>query len=107
MNSECLFFPHSYTSNCIECQRLSAVWEAVGAALKSRMNVARINRDAMGTATAQRFRITASPEFVLIRHGKFYRYEAAVYDVKAFVSFAHEFYKNSKAEKILVPPSPL
>lgn len=83
------------------------MWEAVGAALKNRLNVARINRDGVGIATAQRFRITAAPEFVLIRQGKFYRYEASVYDVKAFVSFAHEFYKNSKAEKIQVPPSPL
>lgn len=42
-----------------------------------------------------------------IRQGKFYRYEATIYDVKSFVSFALEFYKNSKAEVIQVPVSPL
>lgn len=42
-----------------------------------------------------------------IRQGKFYRYEASLYDIKSFASFAQEFYKNSKAEKIEVPTSPL
>lgn len=58
-------YTSSYSPNCIDCQRLSAVWEAVGAALKNRANVARINKDTVGVKTAKRFRITKVPEFVL------------------------------------------
>ena len=56
---------YSYSQNCIECQRLSAVWEAVGAALKNRMNVARINKDSFGVQTAKRFQVQKVPEFIL------------------------------------------
>lgn len=56
---------HSYSSNSVDCQRLSAVWEAVGAALKNRANVARINKDTVGADTAKRFKINKAPEFVL------------------------------------------
>lgn len=42
-----------------------------------------------------------------IRQGKFYRYEIPQHDIKSFVSFATEFYKNARAERIQVPPSPL
>ncbi|KAJ6639353.1 Thioredoxin domain-containing protein [Pseudolycoriella hygida] len=95
-----------YSQTCIECQRLTAVWEAVGAKLKSRMNVARINKDTVGTQTAKRFNILKAPEFIFIRQGKFYRYEIPNYDIESFVSFAQEFYKNARAEKIPVPSSP-
>lgn len=37
-----------YSTDCVDCQRLQARWEAVGAELKSRMNVARINRQTQG-----------------------------------------------------------
>lgn len=56
---------YSYSQTCIECQRLTAVWESVGARLKSRMNVARINKDTVGIQTAKRFNILKAPEFVL------------------------------------------
>lgn len=54
----------SYSTNCVDCQRLSAVWEAVGAALKSRMNVARVNKDYLGGKTAKRFNVSKAPEFI-------------------------------------------
>ena len=54
-----------YTSECVECQRLGAVWEAVGAALKTRMNVARINKNTVGINTGKRFKIEKAPEFIL------------------------------------------
>uniref|UniRef100_A0A8D8UQY4 Thioredoxin domain-containing protein n=1 Tax=Cacopsylla melanoneura TaxID=428564 RepID=A0A8D8UQY4_9HEMI len=38
------WFVMFYSTDCVECQRLGARWEAVGAELKTRMNVARINR---------------------------------------------------------------
>ncbi|KAG4077913.1 hypothetical protein HA402_013847 [Bradysia odoriphaga] len=95
-----------YSQTCIECQRLTAVWEAVGARLKSRMNVARINKDTVGIQTAKRFNVLKAPEFIFIRQGKFYRYEIPNFDIESFVSFAQEFYKNARAEKVPVPSSP-
>jgi len=95
-----------YSQTCIECQRLTAVWEAVGAKLKSRMNVARINKDTVGIQTAKRFNVLKAPEFIFIRQGKFYRYEIPNHDIESFVSFAQEFYKNARAERVPVPSSP-
>lgn len=95
-----------YSSDCVECQRLHAIWEAVGVALKNRVNVARVDRLGSGISTAKRFQVTKSPVFILFRKGKFYRYEVAKYDVKSFVSFAQEWYKNARAEKVPVPTSP-
>lgn len=108
----------------MDCQRLSAVWEAVGAALKNRMNVARVNKDTVGVQTGKRFKVNKVPDFILwvalengtfwnynlfcsIRQGKFYRYDIPLFDIKSFVSFAQEFYKNARAEAIPVPASPL
>lgn len=42
-----------------------------------------------------------------IRQGKFYRYEIAKYDVKSFVSFAQEWFRNAHEERIKVPATPL
>jgi hypothetical protein len=36
-----------------------------------------------------------------------YRYLIPKYDVKSFVSFAKEWYKNAHGEKVPVPQSPL
>lgn len=56
---------YSYSTECVDCQRLQARWEAVGAKLKTRMNVARINKGTTGAATARRFDIYNVPSFVL------------------------------------------
>ncbi|XP_055296942.1 thioredoxin domain-containing protein [Sitodiplosis mosellana] len=95
-----------YNRECIDCQRLSAVWEAVGAGLRNRVNVARVEKDLRGVKTAKRFNVQKAPEFIFIRQGNFYRYDIPKYDVKTFVSFAQEFYRNSRAEKIKSPASP-
>lgn len=54
----------SYSADCVLCQRLYAVWEAVGAKLKHRLNVARVNRAEAGISTAKRFQIKESPDFI-------------------------------------------
>lgn len=95
-----------YTSNCVDCQRLTAVWEAVAGDLKTRMNVARIDKDGKGSATAGRFHVTSVPSFIFLRQGKFYRYEIKKHDIKSFVSFAQDWYRNSTPEKVPVPQSP-
>lgn len=95
-----------YTSNCVDCQRLTAVWEAVAGDLKTRMNVARIEKDGKGRTTADRFLVKEVPAFIFLRQGKFYRYEIKKYDVKSFVTFAQEWYKNTSPEKVPVPQSP-
>jgi len=59
------FFFFSYSSDSIECQRLQARWETVGAKLKNRVNVARVNRYIGGSITARRFAISQSPTFIL------------------------------------------
>ena len=60
---KCLFL-FSYSSKSIECQRLQARWEAVGAKLKTRMNVARVNTLDAGV-TSRRFNIQENPSFLL------------------------------------------
>lgn len=44
---------------------MQARWEAVGARLKSRLNVARINRGTTGAVTARRFETFFVPAFIL------------------------------------------
>lgn len=55
----------SYSADCVFCLRLHATWEAVGARLKHRLNVARIDRLGAGISTAKRFSIVEAPEFIL------------------------------------------
>lgn len=55
----------SYATNCVDCQRLQARWEAVGAKLKTRLNTARVNRQTSGKATSRRFGIVETPTFLL------------------------------------------
>jgi len=100
------WFVMFYTTECVDCQRLQARWEAVGAELKTRLNVARINRAGAGAATARRFDVFDVPSFVLFRQGKMYRYQIRKYDVPSFISFAQEWYKNVKGERVPVPKSP-
>lgn len=58
-------FFNSYSTEYVDCQRLQARWEAVGAKLKTRMNIARVNKGTNGAATARRFEIYEVPSFVL------------------------------------------
>lgn len=65
-NEYCIYYySNSYTNDCVECQRLGARWEAVGAKLKQRLNVARVNKYTTGAATARRFNVYDVPEFIL------------------------------------------
>lgn len=107
---------------------MQARWEAVGAQLKTRLNVARVDRGGAGAATARRFDVYEVPRFILYVHnlqitfvfsilincvfprfrlGKLYRYEIHKYDVASLVSFAQDWYKNVRAERVPVPKSPL
>ncbi|XP_066255448.1 thioredoxin domain-containing protein [Euwallacea similis] len=100
------WFVQFYSTSCVDCHQLQARWEAVGAHLKSRMNVARVNRATTGAKTARRFNIFEVPTFVLFRQGKMYKYHNHDYDVKSFVSFAQDWYKNVKPEIVPVPKAP-
>jgi len=95
-----------YDSQCIDCNRLTATWETVGAKLKTRMNVARVNRATKGILTGKRFKVDQSPEFILIRAGKFYRYNLKKYDVESFVGFATSWFSRVAAEKVAAPATP-
>ena len=44
---------------------MDARWEAVGAKLKQRVNVARVNTKTTGASTARRFGVYEVPEFIL------------------------------------------
>lgn len=70
------------------------------------MNVARVNRQTKGTQTARRFKVEQSPEFILLRMGKFYRYNIKKYDVESFVGFATTWYNKVAAEKVSAQASP-
>lgn len=96
-----------YSPECVDCQRLTAIWEAVASKLKARLNVARVNRGRGGVLTGKRFKVEKSPEFLLLRQGKFYRYELKNYEINSFVTFAQTWYKNVAAEKVPTPATPL
>ncbi|KAI5727422.1 hypothetical protein M8J77_002115 [Diaphorina citri] len=100
------WFVMFYSTDCVECQRLQARWEAVGAELKTRMNVARINRQTQGRVTSRRFGVQEVPTFILFKLGKMYSYSIPRYDVQSFVSFAREQYRNARSEKIRPAKTP-
>ncbi|XP_011301871.1 thioredoxin domain-containing protein [Fopius arisanus] len=100
------WFVMFYSNDCIDCQRMGARWEAVGARIKNRVNVARVNKHTTGASTARRFNVFNVPEFILFRQGKMYRYQVPKYDINAFVSFAKDWYKNAQSEIVPVPQSP-
>ncbi|KAF5285398.1 hypothetical protein FQA39_LY16652 [Lamprigera yunnana] len=95
-----------YTNECVDCQRLQARWEAVGAQLKNKVNIARVNKGGAGAATARRFDVYDIPTFILFRKGKMYKYQIQKHDVASFVSFAQDWYKNVSGEKIPLPKAP-
>ncbi|XP_033215332.1 protein disulfide-isomerase A4 [Belonocnema kinseyi] len=100
------WFVMFYSTDCVECQRLGARWEAVAAKLKQRVNVARVNKHTTGASTARRFNVFEVPEFIFFRQGRMYRYQIPKYDVSSFASFAKDWYKNARTEKVPVPQSP-
>ncbi|KAG8237660.1 hypothetical protein J437_LFUL017552 [Ladona fulva] len=100
------WFVMFYSADCVESQRLQARWEAVGARLKARLNVARVDKQSKGGATGRRFNIRQTPTFVLFRLGKMYRYNLPKYDVASLSAFAVDWYKNARAEHVPVPKSP-
>ncbi|RZF45711.1 hypothetical protein LSTR_LSTR005006 [Laodelphax striatellus] len=100
------WFVMFYSTNCVECKRLQARWETVGAKLKTRMNVAMVNRETTGRVTSRRFAIVDTPTFVLFRAQKMYRYNIPKYDIASFVTFATEWYRNARAEAVPVPKAP-
>ncbi|CAH2071351.1 unnamed protein product, partial [Iphiclides podalirius] len=100
------WFVMFYGASCVECQRLHAVWESVGATLRGRVNVARVDANLAGSNTAKRFKISKLPSFLFFRLGKVYRYDLPKHDVISFVSFAQDWYRNSKAEAVPLLASP-
>ncbi|KAM7363597.1 uncharacterized protein ACRADG_000441 isoform 2-T2 [Cochliomyia hominivorax] len=97
------WFVFFYSADCVFCLRLHATWEAVGARLKHRLNVARIDRLAAGIATAKRFGIVESPEFIFLRQGKVYRYKTKEYKAHQLIEFVEKDYlKQTNPES--VPP---
>ncbi|XP_063226636.1 thioredoxin domain-containing protein [Bacillus rossius redtenbacheri] len=100
------WFVMFYGNDCVDCQRLQARWEAVGAKLKTRLNVARVNKQTTGAATGRRFGVRSVPAFILFRQGKMYRYNIPNYDVPSFVAFAVDWYKNARMEIVPAPKSP-
>ncbi|CAK1546060.1 unnamed protein product [Leptosia nina] len=100
------WFVMFYGASCVECQRLHAVWEGVGATLRGRVNVARMDSNLAGSLTAKRFKVTKLPAFLFFRLGKVYRYDIPKYDIKSFVIFAQDWYKNVKGEAVPLLSSP-
>ncbi|XP_011563160.3 protein disulfide-isomerase A4 [Plutella xylostella] len=100
------WFVMFYGASCVECQRLHAVWEGVGATLRGRVNVARVDAALAGALTAKRFHVTKLPTFLFFRLGKVYKYDLPKHDVKSFVSFAQDWYKNAKSDPVPLLASP-
>nr|CAG4644057.1 EOG090X0856 [Lepidurus arcticus] len=87
-------------------QRLMARWEALGASLKNRVNVAKVNVQGPGVSTANRLGVVDVPSFVFIRQGKMYRFDLPKHDLSMFVDFANGWYRNVPSKSVPVPPSP-
>ncbi|XP_052740819.1 thioredoxin domain-containing protein [Bicyclus anynana] len=100
------WFVMFYGASCVDCQRLHAVWEGVGATLRGRINVARVDANLAGVNTAKRFKVAKLPAFLFFRLGKVYRYDLPKRDIKSFVTFAQDWYKNSKGETVPLLSSP-
>ncbi|KYM82642.1 PREDICTED: uncharacterized protein LOC105619217 [Atta cephalotes] len=99
------WFVMFYSTDCVQCLRTMAKWEMVGAKLKHKVNIALVNKATTGISTARRFNIYNTPQFILFRHGKMYRYDMGTHDVASFVAFAKEGYKDIKPEEIPALPS--
>uniref|UniRef100_A0A1A9W2Q9 Thioredoxin domain-containing protein n=1 Tax=Glossina brevipalpis TaxID=37001 RepID=A0A1A9W2Q9_9MUSC len=97
------WFVFFYSTDCVFCLRLHAVWEAVGARLKRRLNVARVDRLGAGISTAKRFRIVESPEFIFLRQGKVFRYTVKDYTPGKLIEFAETGYRRQTHPET-VPP---
>lgn len=96
-----------YDNSCVDCTRLAAICEAIGAKLKfSYTNVARVNIGTKGIQTAKRFKVEKVPSFILIRKGKFYRYNLKNYEIETLVGFATKTFQNFGAESIKPQASP-
>lgn len=93
-----------YSTNCVQCLRMMAKWETVGAKLKNKVNVALVNKATTGISTARRFNVDNTPQFIFFRHGKMYRYDTETYNIASFVTFTKEWYKDIRPEE--VPPLP-
>uniref|UniRef100_S4NU44 Transmembrane protein n=1 Tax=Pararge aegeria TaxID=116150 RepID=S4NU44_9NEOP len=100
------WFVMFYGASCVDCQRLHAVWEGVGATIRGRVNVARVDANLAGLNTAKRFKVSKLPAFLFFRLGKVYRYDLPKRDIKSFVSFAQDWYKNTKGETVPLLSSP-
>ncbi|TGZ46521.1 uncharacterized protein LOC112456874 [Temnothorax curvispinosus] len=98
------WFVMFYSTDCVQCLRMMAKWETVGAKLKHRLNVALVNKATTGVSTARRFNVYNTPQFMLFRHGKMYRYDSTTYDIASLIAFAKEWYKDIRPEE--VPPLP-
>lgn len=97
------WFVFFYSADCVFCLRLHATWEAVGARLKHRLNVARMDRLSAGISTAKRFGIVESPEFIFLRQRKVYRYKIKEYTPNKLIEFVQSDYlKQTNPET--VPP---
>ncbi|KAL5243061.1 hypothetical protein ACI65C_010471 [Semiaphis heraclei] len=99
------WFIKFYSSDSIECQRLQARWETVGAKLKNRVNVARVNRYIGGSITARRFAISQSPTFILLRRGVMYTYTSTDHTIQSFLKFVEEDYKFTVKGQVPQPKS--
>lgn len=95
-----------YSNDCFDCQRLMARWETVGAKLRTRLNVAIVNRKTTGRVTSRRFHVIDTPTFLFFRLGKMYHYNIPKYDIASFVSFATDWYRNARSEKVPLPKTP-
>ncbi|XP_034665910.1 uncharacterized protein LOC117899762 [Drosophila subobscura] len=99
------WFIFFYSTDCVFCQRLYAIWESVGGKLRRKFNIARMNRLETGILTATRLGILESPEFIFIRQGKMYRYITKTYRPEDFVKFAETGYLETNSQKVPEPPS--
>lgn len=93
-----------HDGNCCKNRELTHL-ETAGTKMRNKVNVASVNI-LKAPETAKRFKITSEcPHVILFRHQRLYRLSLPDVTSTTLRRFAEGFYKNSKAEKVPLPPS--
>ncbi|KAG8193607.1 hypothetical protein JTE90_000240 [Oedothorax gibbosus] len=78
--------------------------ETAGTKMRNKVNVASVNV-LKAPETSERFKITSCPEVIFFRHQRLYRLSLPDITSTTLRRFSEGFYKNSKAERVPMPPS--
>jgi len=97
-----------YTDECEQCDRMTAILEALACKNKGRSNVAKVNKQTHGEKTGRRFELGLdnNPQIIFFRLQKMYSFTLDSYDVATLDNFMTGFYKNMPSKPVPIPKTP-